>query len=406
MSRIASYFNKADRKKLFFDYLKLIAILEIVIFIVIALWSSDDKYHRVYTPFPWKEYLFVAFAFPIMLTFLMGVIVTGFNHFLGQQVTGGQEEEAADKCQDLPWVLTQLKRLPLLAILFLLLVTIFALYNIHHVMAWLTSLTSSTFTFLSYVLAGAGVVVIIYMLFFLFFKYRLNQRQMKYQYYTQISDRHGLIILDDRTVLHKSGQLLVQGKRWGRPKPVKNAAVATRGPGRRGGPRGTGTADLPALGTCPTAGAQTLMSGAPLACRSSGCTFSGSAAFFAPNPRPAAVRGWTSPPGNLFIRGKKGVWRPSPAWERRPPERAVARILERYQPQGAHFHGFRGGGDPGVAAPGPWFWGRAFWRYEPEKGEIGETGRAPWPGGAGRPGGETSDAPAWRPFRGAWSPLR
>jgi hypothetical protein len=101
MSRIASYFTKADRKKLFFDYLKLIAILEIMIFIVIALWSADDKYHRVYTPFPWKEYLFVAFAFPIMLTFLMGVIVTGFNYFLGQQVTGGQEEEAAEG-EDMP----------------------------------------------------------------------------------------------------------------------------------------------------------------------------------------------------------------------------------------------------------------------------------------------------------------
>jgi hypothetical protein len=33
MPKIASYFSKADRKKLFFDYLKLIGILEIVIFI-------------------------------------------------------------------------------------------------------------------------------------------------------------------------------------------------------------------------------------------------------------------------------------------------------------------------------------------------------------------------------------
>jgi hypothetical protein len=220
MSRIASYFSKADRKKLFFDYLKLIAILEIVIFIVIALWSSDDRYHRVYTPFPWKEYLFVSFAFPIMLTFLMGVIITGFNYFLGQDVMPAPGEEEVES-HDISLV-AHLKRLPMLAILFLLLVTIFGLYNIHHIMAWLSSLTSSTFTFLSYVLAGAGVVVTIYMLFFLLFKYRLNQRQMKYQYYTQISERHGLIILDDRTVLHKNGQLLVQGKRWGRPKQAKN----------------------------------------------------------------------------------------------------------------------------------------------------------------------------------------
>jgi hypothetical protein len=222
MSRLATYFSKADRKKLFFDYLKLIAILEIVVFIVIALWSADDKYHRVYTPFPWKEYLFVAFAFPIMLTFLLGVIITGFNYFLGQDVMAGQEEQETG-VQDISLV-AQLKRLPMLAILFLLLVTIFALYNVHHIMAWLSSMTTTTFTFLSYALAGAGVVVSIYVMFFLFFKYRLNKRQMKYQYYSQISDQHGLIILDDRTVLHKSGQLLVQGKRWGRVKQAKNAA--------------------------------------------------------------------------------------------------------------------------------------------------------------------------------------
>ena len=223
MSRIASYFSKSDRKKLFFDYLKLIAILEMIIFIVVALWSADDKYHRVYTPFPWKEYLFVAFAFPIMLTFLMGVIITGFNYFLGQDVMPGPEEDERES-HDISLV-GHLKRLPLLAILFLLLVTIFGLYNINPIMACLASLTSSTFTFLSYVLAGVGVVVTIYMVFFLFFKYRLNQRQMKYQYYTEISDRHGLIVLDDRTVLHKSGKLLVQGKRWGRPKQAKNAGA-------------------------------------------------------------------------------------------------------------------------------------------------------------------------------------
>ena len=83
MPKIADYFTKSDRKKLFFDYLKLIGILEIIIFIVVALWATDDKYHRVYTPFPWQQYLFVAFAFPIIFTFLMGVVITGFNYFMG-----------------------------------------------------------------------------------------------------------------------------------------------------------------------------------------------------------------------------------------------------------------------------------------------------------------------------------
>jgi hypothetical protein len=218
MSRIASYFTKADRKKLFFDYLKLIGILEIVIFVIVVLWATDDKYHRVYTPFPWREYVFVAFAFPIVFTFLMGVIITGFNYFLGEEVSGQGDEGEADN--QLEAVVRQIRRLPFLAVLFLLLVTIFGLYNMNHIMAWLGSLGYNTFLLLSYVLAGLGVIVVIYMIFFLFFKYRLNQKNLKYQYYSEISERHGLIILDDRTVLHKSGSLLVQGRRWRKPRQV------------------------------------------------------------------------------------------------------------------------------------------------------------------------------------------
>lgn len=226
MSKIASYFNKADRKKLFFDYLKLVGILEIVIFIMVVLWSTDDKYHRVYTPFPWREYVFVAFAFPIVFTFLMGVIITGFNYFMGDDPTAGEGEAEGGSDNQLETMVRQLRRMPYLGLLFLLLVTILALYNMDHIMTWLGSLGYNTFLFLSYVLAGLGVVVVIYLIFFLFFKYRLNQKHMKYQYYTQISERHGLIILDDRTVLHKNGNLLVQGRRWRGPRQVNDPPPA------------------------------------------------------------------------------------------------------------------------------------------------------------------------------------
>jgi len=219
MSKIASYFSKADRKKLFFDYLKLIGILEIVIFIVVVLWTSDDKSHQVQTAFPWREYVFVAFAFPIVITFLLGIIITGFNYFLGdsweqREVSGSATENQMEA------LIGQLKRLPYLGLLFLLLVTLLALYHLNYLMTWLGSLGYHTFLFLSYVLAGLGTIVVIYLAFFLFFKYRLNQRHLQYQYYTDISERHGLIILEDRTVLHKNGSLLVQGRRWWRAKQV------------------------------------------------------------------------------------------------------------------------------------------------------------------------------------------
>jgi hypothetical protein len=219
MSKLANYFTKADRKKLFFDYLKLIGVLEIVIFIVVVLWASDDRYHRVQSTFPWREYIFVSFAFPIVFTFLMGVIITGFNYFLeGEEEVKAENEE--NPANQMDAMIGRIKRLPYLSLLFLLLVTIFALYNMNYIMAWLSSLGYDTFRFLSYVLAGLGVIVVIYMVFFLFFKYRLNRKHMKYQYYSDISAKHGLIILDDRTVLHKNGNLLVRGRRWRGPKQV------------------------------------------------------------------------------------------------------------------------------------------------------------------------------------------
>lgn len=220
MPKIADYFTKSDRKKLFFDYLKLIGILEIIIFIVVALWATDDKYHRVYTPFPWQQYLFVAFAFPIIFTFLMGVVITGFNYFMGGDDHSKTEEieYTEDKFNI---ILTQMRRLPYLALLFLLLVTILGLYNIDHIMQWVSSLGQQTFTFLSYALAVFGILVALYMSFFLFYKYRLNRKHMQYQYYNDISNKYGLIILEDRTVLHKNGDLLIQGSgRFRRAKQV------------------------------------------------------------------------------------------------------------------------------------------------------------------------------------------
>jgi hypothetical protein len=237
MPKLADYFKKTDRKKLFFDYLKLIGILEIVIFIVVVLWASDDKYHRVYSPFPWREYVFVAFAFPIVFTFIMGIIVTGFNHFLGEESSASPGDDGTTVNQ-LDSLVRQIRRLPYLGILFLLLVTIFALFNMNYIMGWLSSLGYNAFLFLSYALAGLGAIVVIYLAFFLFFKYRLNQKNMKYQYYSQISDKFGLIILDDRTVLYKDGNMLVQGRRWRRPRQVGTAAVPeaeviiTENPGR------------------------------------------------------------------------------------------------------------------------------------------------------------------------------
>ena len=363
MSKLANYFTKADRKKLFFDYLKLVGILEIIIFIVVVLWASDDKYHRVQSAFPWREYVFVAFAFPIVFTFLMGVIITGFNYFLG-----GEAEVAADKGEapinQMDAVISQIKRLPYLSLLFLLLVTIFALYNLNHIMAWLGSLGYNTFRFLSYVLAGLGVIVVIYLMFFLFFKYRLNHKHMKYQYYSDISAKHGLIILDDQTVLHKNGNLLVKGRRW-------------RGPEAGGdSPRPEGVVCSGACQPRPPADAQTLMppTSAGRGARSAACA----CRILIMAALPREVR-----PFSRQVKAKARRDLGLPAWEwpagaavvalsgmgEVAARRAGETLVGRCRPQLLVSLGFGGALTPGLAA-GDLVLGETFWRYNPDTREL------------------------------------
>ena len=287
-------------------------------------------------------------------------------------------------------VIGQLKRLPFLSILFLLLVTVLALYNMNHIMAWLSSLGYNTFLFLSYVLAGLGAIVVVYLVFFLFFKYRLNQRHMKYQYYTNISERHGLIILDDRTVLHKNGSLLVQGRRWRKPKQV-----ATVEPGRVAG----GIAAPGTPGRQPPAGAQVLMpevaapgpggAAGPVAGFCCWPHFPRKCGLFYALAGPGAGGGCPGRPGNSPPGQGWGLLALSGMGAGAARE-AAARLVAQFRPHFLISLGFGGALSPELP-PGDLVLGESFCRFDPATRVLDPIPRLaaprPWPellGVAGR----------------------
>ena len=75
---IAALFDKEELKDLFIKYLILIGVIEGFIFFV----SFISQLGPENVPFPWKSYFFAAFIIPLTITFLLGVILIGFERYV------------------------------------------------------------------------------------------------------------------------------------------------------------------------------------------------------------------------------------------------------------------------------------------------------------------------------------
>src|SRR5690554_1493624 len=75
---IATLFEREELKDLFIKYLILIGVIEGFIFFV----SFISQLGPENVPFPWKSFFFAAFIVPLTITFLLGIIVLGFDRYL------------------------------------------------------------------------------------------------------------------------------------------------------------------------------------------------------------------------------------------------------------------------------------------------------------------------------------
>jgi hypothetical protein len=159
---------------------------------------------------------------PVVLMFIIGLIVIGFNYYLY-----GSQQSAFD-LEESPFVGTKMKRfghsfkflfsiiqqVPVLAGLFILgigSVVLFKLDVILKVLGHIGEKTAFYLFILLCVLVSGGLIFLIFWLYWQFKLQRFNI-QREWEYKQRVIETSGLIILDDNTVFNKEGEVISYDK--------------------------------------------------------------------------------------------------------------------------------------------------------------------------------------------------
>lgn len=224
---IAALFDDSERKELFRKYLFFLGWVEVLIIAICYLYQLGDQGYdhvgAVEASFPWRTYFLVSFLAPVTITFLIGLVIVGFNKYFGEAeiedegATFEQENtevigNASSRIYKLQIMVRWIQRLPFLALLLLLCVAAILIYKLEAFLAFVGSVGEQS---VKYLLMGSAFLLIVASIFgftLIILNYQLRKKAMAYQYKSEVAERFGLIILDDNTVLSKEGKLLVQGK--------------------------------------------------------------------------------------------------------------------------------------------------------------------------------------------------
>ena len=233
---IATLFDDNERKQLFRKYLFFLGWVEVAILVITVLYQLGnqgyDQNGPIPIPFPWRMYFVISFLTPVAITFLIGVIIVGFNkyftdpdhvehetHLHATATAAGVDGAAAGpdantRMQKFQDVVHQLQRLPFLSLLLLLAVAVAVFSKLDTILTFVGAVGESSVRIL---LISIGVLVTlasVFALVLILLSYRLRKKSMEYQYRTEMGQRFGLLILEDNTVINSEGRLLIQGKKW------------------------------------------------------------------------------------------------------------------------------------------------------------------------------------------------
>jgi len=191
MSRYFNFYDPLEKRYVFNSFLVIVALVEVLILVFTLIWQIDEGIFTEQVkvvPFPWKEYLVAAFTAPIVLVFLFGVVVRGFELISREgsspvQDRGSPAKGLKNRIRGYLWV-----PLALLAVLIIL-------------------GSTSGFTFLtnaikSLGLGGAYLLIALLALALLYFplrlllRYRLQKKALEYQYLLTLAERYGVVLKD------------------------------------------------------------------------------------------------------------------------------------------------------------------------------------------------------------------
>jgi len=218
MTGIAGILKKTEIKEYFDTLFILVGGIEFVIFIAHFIGSMGAEKG----PFPWKQYFFVSFMAPVVLMFIIGLIVIGFNYY----IYGSQQ--SAFNLDESPFVGTKMKRfghsfkflfsiiqqVPVLAGLFILGIGSVVLFKLDVILKVLGHIGEKTAFYLFILLCVLVAGALIFLIFWLYWQFKLQKFniQREWEYKQRVIETSGLIILDDNTVFNKEGEVISYDK--------------------------------------------------------------------------------------------------------------------------------------------------------------------------------------------------
>jgi len=218
MTGIAGILKKTEIKEYFDTLFILVGGIEFVIFIAHFIGSMGTEKG----PFPWKQYFFVSFMAPVVLMFIVGLIVIGFNYYLY-----GSQQGAFD-LEESPFVGTKMKRfghsfkflfsiiqqVPVLVGLFILGIGSVVLFKLDVILKVLGHIGEKAAFYLFILLCVMVSGVLIFLIFWLYWQFKLQKFniQREWEYKQRVIETSGLIILDDNTVFNQKGEVVSYDK--------------------------------------------------------------------------------------------------------------------------------------------------------------------------------------------------
>jgi magnesium-transporting ATPase (P-type) len=202
MSKFFNFWDPLERRYVFNSFLIVVALVEVLIFVVTAIWQIDEGVLggpvKVIL-FPWKEYLYVSFAAPLVMLFLFGVIVRGFQAF-GPEAEGEQPGDGKPGRRRLRFQFF----LGLAAFLGLLILWFYG----KQVLALATLFLKTLGLGGAYLLVAVVALLALYLPLRLILNYRLQKKALEYQYLEYLAEHHGVVLKDPKHLAaHKSGSL-------------------------------------------------------------------------------------------------------------------------------------------------------------------------------------------------------
>lgn len=190
MSRFFNFYDPLERRYIFNSFLVVVALVEVLIFVFTLIWQIDEGVFGgpvKVVPFPWKEYLLAAFAAPIALVFLFGVIVRGFQAMAPEEAPGAASPDGQKK----RFFRLRLGFFAGAGLLLLFLVFLFFGGSILATLNWLLRALGLGGT---YLLVALLALACLYFPIRLILNYRLQKKALELQYLQYLAERHGVVL--------------------------------------------------------------------------------------------------------------------------------------------------------------------------------------------------------------------